>query len=277
MDLYDGAQRDVWVYDWERDTMSRLTFDPENDSNPVWAPDGRSIVFASARADKTPNLYVQPVNGTGEARRLSESRSMQVPTAWHPSGKWLVFEEQKENFGRLTTSDLMILPLEGDQARGFKPGKPAVLLSSPRVEAEAAFSPDGRWLAYVSDDSGQFEVFVRAFPGPGGKWQISTSGGRFPTWSRTDRQLLYRSGDLKLMVSGYVVEGDSFHAEKPRVWSATPFEARGPNRPFDLYPDGRRFAVLKSLAIETETKRDHLTLILNFADELRRIAPARRR
>lgn len=273
MNISDGTQHDVWIYEWERDTMSRLTFDLENDTNPIWAPDGRSIVFASARADKTPNLYLQPVDGTGGAQRLTESRNMQTPSSWHPNGRSLVFEEQNAQ----TVSDLMILPLESEQAAGFKPGKPTVFLNSLRLEGEAAFSPDGRWLAYVSNDSGRLEVFVRAFPGPGGEWQVSTDGGRFPAWSRTANQLFYRSADLKLMVSEYAVEKDSFHAEKARVWSETPFDARGPNRPFDLHPDGRRFAVLKSLVSEAETKRNHVTFIFNFADELRRIAPARKR
>jgi serine/threonine-protein kinase len=272
MDVYDGTQRDVWVYDWERDIMSRLTFDPENDNNPVWSPDGHSIVFSSARADKRPNLYLQPADGTGEAQRLTQSTHMQVPTSWHPSGKFLVFEQQSTQ----TTSDLLILPLESSAA-GFKAGKPAVFLNSPRVECEAAFSPDGRWLAYVSSESGTYELFVRAFPGPGGKWQVSTGGGRFPTWSRAGKRLFYRSSDRKLMVSDYVVEGGSFHSGKPQVWSATPFELRGPYRPFDLHPDGQRFAVLKSLTSQAETKSNHVTLIFNFADELRRIAPARTR
>lgn len=166
--------------------------------------------------------------------------------------------------------------MEEDPAKGWTPGKPTVLLNSPRVESEAAFSPDGRWLAYSSNDRGRFEVYVRAFPGPGGPWQVSSDGGRFPVWSRAGQQLFYRAADLKLRVAEYAVEGDSFRAGKPRTWSAR-LDERGPNRSFDLHPDGRRFAVLKSLSSGPEAKRNHVTLVLNFADELRRIAPARTR
>jgi serine/threonine-protein kinase len=269
MNIYDGTQHDVWLYEWERDTISRFTFDSENDLVPIWAPDGRAIAFASARADKTPNLYLQPVDGAGATVRLTQSRNMQTPNAWHPSGTSLVFEEQTVAGG----TDLMLLPLETDPTTSWKPGKPTVLLGSPAVESDATFSPDGRWLAYSSNDSGRFEVYVRAFPGSAGQWQVSTGGGRFPVWSRTVNHLFYRAADLKLMVTEFVAD-DSFRAGKPRAWSAR-LDDRGPNRSFDLHPDGKRFAVLRSLA--PEAKRTHISFIFNFADELRRIAPARAR
>ena len=112
----------------------------------------------------------------------------------------------------------MILPMEGDEASGWKPGKPTVFLNSPAQEREPMFSPDGRWLAYVSNESGRDEVYVRPFPGPGGKWLISTGGGSIPTWSRTKRELFYGLNG-QIMVAPFAVEGDSFRAEKPRLWS----------------------------------------------------------
>jgi Tol biopolymer transport system component len=152
MDVRDGKQSDVWVYEWARDTMTRLTFDPRNDSHPVWSPDGRRIVFSSARGDKRPgglrgNLYSQRADGTGEAERLIESESGQLPTSWHPTGKFIAFQQASPP---AVSSDIYILPMEGDEAAGWKPGKPQVFLNSPFVEAAAAFSPDGRWLAYMS-------------------------------------------------------------------------------------------------------------------------------
>jgi serine/threonine-protein kinase len=274
MDVREGAERDVWIYEWGRDTMSRLTFETGEDSSPVWSPDGRRIAFASARADKaTPNLYWQRADGTGEAERLTESRNPQSPASWHPSGRFLAFHETDQQ----TRSDIMVLPMEGDETSGWKPGKPSALLKSGFTEQHPAFSPDGRWLAYSSDESGRQELYVRPFPGPGGRWQVSTGGGSRPNWSRQRQELIFRvAGPLQqvLMVASYAVEGDSFRAEKPRHWSRGLVPAVGPaSRPFDLHPDGERIAMVKG-AESADEKRDHVVLVLNFFEELRRVAPA---
>ena len=244
---------------------------PSADTKPVWTPDGRRLVFASARADtSTPNLYWQRADGTGAAQRLTESKNPQQPASWHPSGTFLAFEEQNPT----TKGDLMILTMEGDEASGWKPGKPTVFLNSPFEEREPMFSPDGRWLAYWSTESGRDEVYVRPFPGPGGQWLISTGGGSAPTWSRTKRELLYALND-QIMVAGFTVEGDAFRAEKPRLWSDGRYVFRGLfNRMFDLHPDGERVALAPREQVQDAEKSDHLTFIFNFFDELRRIAPA---
>jgi serine/threonine-protein kinase len=268
LDIIEGKNRDVWVYEWARDTLSRLMFDPGEDLAPVWSPDGRRIAFSSARADQaTQNLYWQRADGTGEAERLTESKNTQSPSSWHPSGKLLALQETNPQ----TSFDILILPLEGDEASGWKPGKPTVFLNGPFGEIQAAFSPDGRWLAYSSNESGRDEVYVRSFPGPGGKWQVSTAGGRWTTWSRSRRELLYRDEDGRIMVARYTVEGDLFRAGKPRVWSPRLVPVRELGRTFDLHPDGERVAVLKTSG--NEARRDHVTMIQNFFDELRRIAP----
>ncbi len=178
----------------------------------------------------------------------------------------------------LSSGHILILPLTGDEASGWKPGKPTVFLNGSFGEFAAAFSPDGRWLAYASNESGRYEVYVRPFPGPGGKWQVSTVGGRLPTWSRSRRELFYHGEDERIMVAVYTVEGSSFHAEKPRVWSPGLVPLRGgAARTYDLHPDGERIVVLKASGDEAEAKRDRVVLIQNFFDELRRIAPADRR
>jgi hypothetical protein len=130
-------------------------------------------------------------------------------------------------------------------------------------------------LAYNSNETGRDEVYVRAFPGPGGKWQVSTGGGAFATWSRTRKELFYRARDSKLMVVPYVVQGDSFRVDRARVWTEAPLVRQAANRTFDLHPDGQRFAVVNIRPSPAETKRDHLTLVFNFGDELRRLAPTR--
>jgi serine/threonine-protein kinase len=174
-------------------------------------------------------------------------------------------------------NDLMFLPMEGDEASGWRPGKPTVFLSTPFSEQEPMFSPDGRWVAYQSNESGRFEVYVRPFPGPGGKWQISTDGGTVPTWSRTRPEIFYASPDNRLMVASYTVEGNSFKADKPRVWSERRFMPRPRNRSFDLHPDGERFVLAAALENESAVKQDKLVFIFNFFDELRRIAPPMKR
>ena len=134
------------------------------------------------------------------------------------------------------------------------------------------FSPDGRWLAYFSNETGRAEVCVRPFPGPGGQWQISTGGGILPTWSRTKQELFYGTFQGEIMVARFAVDGDSFRAEKPGLWSDGRYVTRGLNRMFDLHPDGDRFA----FALATRTpgaKQDHVALNFNFFDELRRLAP----
>jgi len=274
MDINDGKQDDIWVYEWARDTLSRLPFDAANDTYPTWTPDGRSIAFASTRADKTAaNLYWQRADGTGEMERLTESKNNQYPSSWHPSGKFLAFQEINPQ----TQGDIMILEMEGDLASGWKPGKPKVFLGSPFNDVGPVFSPDGRWLAYFSTESGRFEVYVRPFPGPGGKWQISNAGGYRPMWSPKRQELFYRTQDNKIMVSAYSVSGDAFRADKPQLWSPGQFTNPRIGQSFHLHPDGQRFAVLKAVEEQADVKRDKLVFIFNFFDELRRIAPAGKR
>ena len=127
------------------------------------------------------NLFWQRVDGTGEAQRLTESPNAQFPGSWHPGGRFLAFEERVGP----ANVDLKVLPMEGSEASGWRPGTPTVFLNTPSNETEPVFSPDGRWLAYVSDESGSLEVYVRPFQGSG-KWRISSDGGAHPTWSRAD-------------------------------------------------------------------------------------------
>ena len=135
------------------------------------------------------------------------------------------------------------------------------------------FSPDGRWIAYQSNESGHFDVYVRPFPGPGNGWQVSTDGGAYPTWSRTRHEIVYASLDNRLMVASYTVEGDSFKADTPRVWSERRFSLRPRNRSFDLHPDGERVVLTAAPDNESAVKQDKLVFVFNFFDELRRLAP----
>ncbi len=269
-------QMDIHVYDWKRDTPTRITFAPQEDSRPSWTPDGRWITFASEQ-EGPGNLYMVRSDGTGQPIRLTQSSNTQLSSAWHPSGKFLAFTERNTQ-GNQGSVDIGILPVEWDPKTGPKPGQPSALLSGPFGETDPAFSPDGRWLAYVSDESGIREVFVRPVPAGEGKWQVSSGGGVFPMWSRNGRDLFYRTEDSnRIMVSTYSVTGSSFQADRPRVWADAAITAFGPNRNLDLHRDGKRFVVLRSEATQSGEKSHKVVMIQNFFEELRRIAPPSKR
>jgi serine/threonine-protein kinase len=271
MEIFDGKNNDIWVYELGRDRLTRLTFASEASRVPVWTPDGQRITYSSLEKGVA-NLYWKRADGAGDAQRLTENKNPQRPYSWRADGKFLAFTQSNPDTG----SDIMMLPFEGDEKSGWKPGEPRVFLNSPYDETSPAFSPDGRWLAYASNESGSNEVYVRPFPGPGGKWQISTGGGRFPKWSRTNKELFYRSPDSKLMVAAYIASGDSFVAGKPQLWSPAQFinlASLGPFYNFDLHPDGKRFAVVKTPGPGEVTLVNKVTFIFNFFDELRRKVP----
>lgn len=212
---------------------------------------------------------VMRADGAGEAQRLTESEGLQHPCSFSPDGKRLAFQKVSPE----TDMDLWTLPLDlGDPDRP-KPGKPELFLRTSAVEWRAAFSPNGRWMAYVSGKIGAYEVHVQPFPGPGGKWQIPNDGGIDPVWSRNGRQLFYRTLDNRIMVVTYEAMGNSFVADKPGQWSEKRFTEGFHN--FDLAPDGRRFAVLVPPEGTVGQKAStQLTVLLNFFDELRCRVPS---
>jgi serine/threonine-protein kinase len=264
LDIVAGKSSDIWLYEWERDTLTRLTFGGAN-GNPVWTPNGQRIVYSSQEKGGTYSFWWIRADGSGDAQRLTESKSPQYARSWRPDGKVLAFHQLDPNTGW----DIMTLPIEGDEKSGWKPGEPKAFLNSGFLEREPAFSPDGRWLAYHSNESGNFEVYVRPFPSQGGKWQISTGSGVAPKWSRNGKELFYRTMDSKIMVVTYTASGDSFRADKPQLWSPGQFTDRGSTYNFDLHPDGKRFAVLKAPGTEQTPAVNKVTFIFNFFDELR--------
>jgi hypothetical protein len=160
--------------------------------------------------------------------------------------------------------------LESDGA-GLRAGKPEPFLQTPFDERHGTFSPDGHWMAYSSTESGSLQVYVRAFPDKGGKWQISNGGGVFPAWSRNGRELFFRTEDNQIMVAHYAVKGDSFVADKPRVWSEKRLVNTGLFANYDLAPDGKRIVAL--MPVETagvQKAQSHVIFLENFFDEVRR-------
>lgn len=254
---------DLWVYEPQRDSRTRLTFDGRSGAFPVWSPDSRYIVFQGQGG-----IFWTRSDGAGKPQPLTRSPNVQGPWSFTPDGKRLSFTEAGP-----TNLDLWTVPVERD-AEGLHAGKPEPFLQTPFNERNGVFSPDGRWMAYASDESGRYEVYVRAFPDTGGKWPISNSGGLIPEWSPAGHELFYRNPDNEIMVASYTVKGDSFVPEKPKVWSEKRLADAGINfRNFDLSPDSKRIAVL--MPAEGEEKQNpqtHVVFLLNFFDEVRRRA-----
>ena len=263
---------DISVYDWQRDTVSRLSFIPGVNNSPVWTPDGRGIVYRSF-VSGVGNLYWVRSDGAAAAVRLTESKNDQTPYSFSPDGKRLGFSE----IAGTTGSDIWTLPIDWSDPEHPKAGQPEVFLRTPATESQPAFSPDGRWLAYAAIEGPNQEVYVRPFPADpsGGKWQISSGGGNAPIWSRNGRELFYTTLQEQIMVVSYTAKGATFAADKPRLWSGHRIFNNTPTavKNYDLAPDGKRFAVFE--APEGEQKPEtHVNVLLNFFDELRRRVPA---
>ena len=230
------VRADIWAKDLERDTLSRLTHLPGRNNSPLWTHDGKSIVFSSA-FQEAPGIYWLRADGSGEAQRLIESKTLIKASSFSPDGKWLAYVQWKPD----GNAAIWTARVEGD---GDHPrlGKANAFLET-FDGGNPAFSPDGHWLAYDSNESGTYEVYVQPFPGPGGKSQVSSGGGGFPIWSRNRRELFFFQ-DSHIMVADYATRGDSFTVGKPRVWSHNSLAPLADNYPYDLAPDGKRFAVV---------------------------------
>jgi len=265
LDVTEGSGTDIWAYDWQRDTMTRLTFTGKA-ANAVWTPDGRYIVFRAIGE----GLSVTRSDGAGKAQPLTQSTKFQDPWSFTPDGKRLAFMD----FDPKTKFDMWTVPIESEGA-GLRAGKPEVFLQTAANERSPRLSPDGRWLAYFSDESGIFQVYVRAFPDKGGKWQISNTGGIYPMWSRNGHELLFETPDRKISAAAYTVKGDSFVADKPRMWSDRQLGGPDGSRNVDTSPDGKRIAALMPAAESkgAQAAQNHVVFLENFSDELRRKVP----
>jgi Tol biopolymer transport system component len=271
------AGNDIQVYDLQRETMTPLTFTKTN-FFPVWTPDGKHIAFESQSPGANSMRWIR-ADGAGEAQLLLEGKGEMRPYSFSPDGRRLAFAEQAVDTGW----NLWTLPLDVSDPEHSKPSKPELFFRTPFDEGEPAFSPDDRWIAYTSNASGRFEVYVRPFhagaPSGSVQWQISTGGGLRPIWSRDRRELFYESPDDHIMVAAYTTQADSFAANKPRLWSDTQIlkPAGGPPWNLALAPDGKRFAVFPRPDASGGQKGSvHVTVLFNFFDELRRRVPVGR-
>ncbi len=251
-----SGKGDIWLRDLARGVTSRFTFDASaNEFQPIWSPDGGTIVFSSDRGG-TFDLYQKAVSGGGEEKLLLQSDEMKFACDWSRDGKYIVYQSR----GKKTLWDIWILPTFGDR-------KPIPVLQTPFSEFRPTLSPDGRWLAYQSNESGRAEIYVQAFPGPGGKWQVSTAGGVEPSWRRDGKELYYGTPDLKLMAVE-IRPAETFEAGLPQpLFQAHIQTTLNVRNHYLASADGQRFLMLAPLGREAMPPT---TLVLNWSAELGR-------
>ena len=277
--LFVGDQEnDLWLWDVARTTLTRVTFEPGFDIYPVWTPDGRRLIFSSDRVGSR-NLFWQAADGTGMVERLSESDSTQDPSAVSPDGARVIFHETSAANGL----DLMELHLDdGGGSIGSSPAQQrsarrvTPLVQTPFSEQNGVISPDGRWLAYQANDSGQFEIYVRPYPEVSrGLWQVSTGGGTRPLWARTSEELFYLSPAGALMRVG-VERGPTWAGATPAQllnegYFSVPGGNSGPT--YDISPDGQRFLMIKAGGGSVQAAAPQIVVVQHWFEELKRLVP----
>jgi Tol biopolymer transport system component len=234
VDRYDPSRdtAEIWIYDTSSGVGTKFAFSPAHDGIPIWSPDGTSILFASDRKAKGAHsdLWIKPMDG-GKERIFAESSDDRGPEDWSRDGRFLSFNVIEAR-GRRNTQ---LWILDTTRERRVVP-----FATDADIQGNSRFSPDGRWIAYSSNGSGRFEVHVRAFPGPGGERQVSTSGGGFPVWRRDGKELFYLSLDNKIMAVPVAADG-TFHAGSPvPLFSVHP---KVFSTVYDVSSDGSRFLV----------------------------------
>jgi Tol biopolymer transport system component len=234
--------------------LTRLTFEGDNKSV-VWSQDGSRVAFSSSRDDRQASVYSKAADGSGSEKLLySADRTDGVggvaPRSWSPDNKWIAVVVSDRNQGNIiaySPADETELPI----------------LDTPAQEELASFSPDGRWLAYTSNDSGRHQVYVRAFPGPGSQWQISVDGGIEPRWTRDGKQLFFRN--LRQLLVADIDTSSGFAVGRPRMVldDLTPAT---PEQSYSVAPDGEKILLVE--ALDQEMVQNQITVILNWTSTL---------
>lgn len=255
----NGINMDIWLYEIRRDKWARFTFDAANDRSPIWSPDGKTIVFASNR-NKRFDLFQRASNGEGNEELLLKSGQSKTPSDWSNDGKYIAYHT-------INPYDIWILPIN-PSGQGNEQ-KPFVFLQTEFTENHATFSPDGRWIAYQSDESGSAEIYIRPFPGPGGKWQVSTAGGTRPRWREDGKELFFVETNFRLMSAQINLGISTVQVGAVQSLFNIGFVATAPIM-LDLYDvtrDGQRF--LEELNQGNEISIP-VTLVVNWPGEIKR-------
>jgi len=254
MEAQGSSGNDIWTYNLRDSTLSRLTFEGFN-IYPEWLPDGRAVSFSrggSSSADR--NIFVKPADGSGSARPFIELPLSQIEGVWSPDGEWLILRQGDR--GRGQNANLAALRIGSSD-------DPIAILDTQFMERSPTISPDGRWLAYVSGESGRDEVYVRPFPGPGGRWQVSSGGGGEPRWAHSGRELFYRSASDLMTVE--IRTQPSFQVgNRQRLFSAGAYQVNPNHAGYDVFPDDETFVFIHSVG---EAQR--MIMVLNWFGELR--------
>ena len=262
LDIRD-QQSDIWIWDLAREALTRLTLTEDIEQYALWMPDGRYIVFSSAR-DGVRQPFRKAADGTGAAERLSDGPNPQFPQSFSPDGTQLVVREDFPDTG----GDLVVVSLEGERSS-------TVLLQTEFTERNAEVSPDGNWLAYESNTSGQSEVYVRPFPDAGtGRSLVSTAGGRKPLWAPDGRELFYVDGSGRLLAVGVQTE-PTFTASNPEVLLEGRYYLEATGRNYDITPDGQRFLMISPPGANNDGATDPTVAVLvqNWFQELTERVP----
>jgi eukaryotic-like serine/threonine-protein kinase len=250
------GNRDVWIFDLATSNLTRFTFSPGIEIFPIWSPDGSRIVFTSDREGPR-HLYQKAATGAGKEEILLKSDSNKIPMDWSNDGRFILYTVNDPK----TRIDLWVLPLFGDQ-------NPVPFLQTDANERLARFSPNGRWIAYASDQSGMNEIYVQTFPASGGQWQVSTNGGYFVVWRGDGKELFYVSSDRKMMSVEVNGEGASFERGTPKFLFDLHIPSfNTPQAQFAVTPDGQKFLIAKPVDEDTSAP---ITVVLNWTSDLKR-------
>jgi Tol biopolymer transport system component len=253
-----GTARDVWIFDVGRGVPTKFTFDAADDHEPIWSPDGSRIVFNSTRKGST-DLYQKASDLAGNEKLLLADPFQKWPESWSPDGRFLAY--YRLGPPSPNANGLWVLPMFGDR-------KPFSFVgSSSSTVYRSQFSPDGHWVAYASDESRRFEVYVTPFPGPGGKFLISTASGNDPRWQRDGKEIFYVS-EKQMMAATVTATGASFLVGAARpLFDLRALPTDQGRAVYDVSPDGQRFLVN---AVEEPTGVAPITIVVNWPALLRK-------